>query len=112
MSKPHLLATPPATLPLAMHFDIATAFGLIEAFGGFDETSRSYDVAPEAARNWATTGNIPTGWHLRMFAHAWSLGKTTDPLVWGFEAQDPAFLSLSELQLHARRSAAMGGAHA
>ncbi len=99
-------------VPSSMHFDISTAFGLFEAFGGIEATSQAYDVMPAGVHRWAMTGNIPTGWHLRMFAHACTLGKTTDPRVWGFESQDPAFQSLAELQWLARLSAAAGGEHA
>jgi hypothetical protein len=95
-----------------MHFEITTALGLFEALGGIEATSKSYDLAMPGIHKWAVTGNIPTGWHLRMFAHAWSLGKTTDPRVWGFESADPAYHNLAELQWLPRRGAQIGGTHA
>lgn len=111
-NKPHLVSAPPAPSYSAMHFDIETAFGLLEVFGGFESTAEAYDVAVPGVRHWAVTGNIPTGWHLRMLAHAWSLGKTVDPRVWGFESCHPAFHSLAELQWLARRGAEIGGSNA
>ena len=91
------------TLPFTvMRFDVQTAFGLIEAFGGFGATSGEYDVTMQGVRKWAVTGDIQTGWHLRMLAHAWSLGKTVDPRVWGFETSDPCFKSLASIQWLAR----------
>lgn len=66
-------------------YDITTAYGLIEALGGFAAVAESLSIREAAVERWAVTGNISTGWHLRAFCEAYLLGKSTDPDVskWG-----------------------------
>jgi opacity protein-like surface antigen len=65
-------------------YDVATVFGLIEEFGGIESVAEEYDVPTDSVRGWAVHGNIPTGWHLRMFGRLCAVGKTVDPTVFGF----------------------------
>ncbi len=75
-------------LRLYWSYDIQTVYGLINAFGGFNETAAEYHVAAEQVEKWAVSGFIPTGWGLRMFAHACALDLTVNPSVFGFWDDD------------------------
>ncbi len=65
-------------------YDISTVFGLLEEFGGIERVADEYDVPADSVRGWAVSGNIPAGWHLRMFARLCALEKTVDPVVFNF----------------------------
>ena len=54
------------------------------------------------------SGNIPTGWHLRLFAWVCAIGKTISPSVFGFRYDNKAGLALSDLMMAARRDAEGG----
>ncbi len=83
-------------------YDVATVFGLIEEFGGIEIVAEEYGVPDDSEREWAVHGNIPTGWHLRMFGKLCALGKTVDPTVFGFREEDRAAVALTQLMHDAR----------
>jgi hypothetical protein len=87
--RSRISAKPPVFVPLDQ-YDIETAYGLIEAFGGIDAVSDEYRTTSETVNAWAVSGNIPTGWSLRMFGKVCGMGKTINPAVFGFRENDEA----------------------
>jgi hypothetical protein len=83
-------------------YDVATVFGLIEEFGGIESVAEEYGTPDDSVREWAVHGNIPTGWHLRMFARLCAMEKTVDPAVLGFREDDRAAVALTLLMHDAR----------
>jgi hypothetical protein len=112
--KPHLPRRKPLdrALRLCWLYDIQTVYGLIKAFGGFDETAAEYGIATEEVERWAVSGFIGTGWHLRMFAHACALGLTVNPSVFGFWDDDAGHAYALTCLMRDARLHREGGAHA
>jgi len=96
-------ATAPPVLAFSPYFttyDINTVYGLAHALGGMSALAEDLGVSPDAVEKWAITGDIPNGWHLRLFAKACALGKGVNPCVWGFSESDEEALALSRLMKH------------
>ena len=91
-------------------YDITTVFGLTEILGGMEATAREYDTPLDRVKEWAISGDIPPGWHLRIFGQVCALGKTIDPIVFVFREDDEAASALSRLMM-AERALMMGDAN-
>ncbi len=52
-----------------------------------------------AVEQWALSGFIPTGWHLRLFGRVAAMRKTISPTVFGFDETDEEARALSRLML-------------
>jgi len=92
------------------NFDINTTFGMIEALGGDRIVARDLGISPQKVREWTISGDIPSGWHLRLFGRACRFGKTVSPAVFGFRDDDEGAHGLVAMMMVARYQAT-GGAH-
>jgi hypothetical protein len=101
-----LRENPPGRPYPLYRYDVETAYGLAEAFGGIDGLADYTDAAPQAVKDWTISGRMPMGWHLRLFAKLAAMGKTVDPAVFGFDANAEEAQALNQLMFPA-----MGGAH-
>jgi hypothetical protein len=87
-------------------YDVATVFGLIEEFGGIESVAEEYGTPDDSVREWAVHGNIPTGWHLRMFARLCAMEKTVYPVIFGFRQDDSRAIALTRLMMKTREEEA------
>jgi len=95
-------------------YDITTAYGLIQALGGFTAVAERVWTTEARVEQWAVTGSIPTGWHLRAFGEAYFLGKTVAPDVFQMGDWCPGAHGLARLMWdakHGREAREEGGAH-
>ena len=99
----------PFVLPAALHFDVTTAHGLIEAIGGRAAVAGMCSTTATEVERWSITGRIPAGWHLQFFGESLFGGNSVDPRVFGFAASDRAAQGLSRLMWLARRASINGG---
>lgn len=81
--------------PLCAQYDINTVAGLIEALGGHNAVTRLLDLDAGDTRRWEVSGDIPIGWHLRVFAHVLLLGRTVAPVVFGYSSEHDGWNALS-----------------
>ncbi len=84
-------------------YDVTTVCGLIEALGGIDAVANDCGTSACDVKRWAVRGNIPTGWHLRLFSLVNLTGKSVDPSIFGFEVLDPHWRGLTQMQQLAMR---------
>jgi len=61
--------------------------GSLRSSGAFERVADEYGVTEDSFRGWAVSGDIPTGWHLRMFARLCAMEKTVDPVIFGFREE-------------------------
>jgi len=66
---------------------INTIDDLIEAFGGASELGRQLGITQEAISMWRVRGEIPPGWHYKLFVEGRLVGLDVDPSVFGYEAE-------------------------
>lgn len=106
------LLNPSAHLRRIVHnaYDIKTVAGLVEAVGGEAAIANELGVNVDDVHEWIINGQIPPGWHLRLFGHASALGKSVGPKVFGLHT-DSAAIGLSMLMERAY-SPDEGGDHA
>jgi len=64
-------------------YDITSIEGLIAALGGDTAVAAWLGVSQPAVANWKARGDIPGGWHMRLFARVVQMGMTIDPAVFG-----------------------------
>lgn len=64
---------------------ISSIDDLVTAFGGPTELGEWLGVGASAVSNWQARGNIPTGWHLRLYLEAQRRGMPIDLTVFGFD---------------------------
>ncbi len=64
-------------------YDINTIEELINALGGNTILAAELHVAQPAVANWKVRGQIPTGWHMRLYALLAKQGLTLNPEVFG-----------------------------
>jgi len=102
----------PFILPAALHFDVTSTYGLVDALGGAAAVASICSTAPTEVERWSITGRIPAGWHLQFFGEALFAGKSVDPRVFGFNTSDRAAQGLSRLMWLAHRATIDGGADA
>lgn len=62
---------------------------LVAAFGGTKAMADWADVGMSAVSNWIAFGNIPRGYHLRLYLEAQRRGILIDPSIWGLEDGKP-----------------------
>jgi hypothetical protein len=76
-------------LPSGLYWPyITTAHGLVEALGGPKEVAKLCSTDAERVREWTLTGDIPRGWHFRLFVKAWALGEVVSPKVFAIFEED------------------------
>lgn len=59
-------------------FDITSIDELIEALGGDTAVASELGISQPAVANWKVRGEIPGGWHMRLFARVTARGMTMD----------------------------------
>jgi len=64
-------------------YDIQSIEGLVSALGGDTAVAAWLGVSQPAIANWKVRGEIPGGWHMRLFARVVGMGLTIDPAVFG-----------------------------
>jgi hypothetical protein len=74
-------------------YDIKTIDGLISELGGDTVLAADLDISQPAVANWKVRGEIPSGWHMRLYARVIAMGKTIDPAVFGLTAQESAAIN-------------------
>ena len=62
---------------------------LVTAFGGTKAMADWADVGMSAVSNWIASGNIPRGYHLRLYLEAQRRGILIDPSLWGLDGGKP-----------------------
>lgn len=70
---------------------ITTIEDLIDALGGDTVVASEFGISQPAVNQWKARGEIPGGWHLRIWAWAKRLRLSVDPVVFGLsdrEAED------------------------
>lgn len=71
---------------------VATIKDLVRAFGGAAELGRWAGVRDTAIHNWVERQEIPPCWHLRLLMEAKRKSIEIDPIVFGFDDDEAAFL--------------------
>lgn len=71
-----------------MNHRIASIDDLIAAFGGTTALGDWLGVGASAVSNWQARGNIPTGWHLRIYLECERRRIPIDLAVFGFDCDD------------------------
>lgn len=62
---------------------IETVGDLVDELGGSGSVASWLGVRQSAVCNWVSDGQIPAGWHLRLFLECLRLGVEVDPAVFG-----------------------------
>ncbi len=74
-------------------YDIKTIESLITELGGDTVLAADLDISQPAVANWKVRGEIPSGWHMRLYARVIAMGKTIDPAVFGLTPQEAAAIN-------------------
>ena len=83
-------------------WDVNSIYGLIEALGGAEVLgkvipTRDHGNPTEHVLDWARSGWIPPGLHLRLLGMAAAIGKTIYPPVFDMCATTPGWQGLIDL---------------
>ena len=87
-------------------YDITTIEDLISALGGDTVVAAWLDISQPAVANWKVRGEIPGGWHMRLFARVVGMGMTIDPAVFGLTPSESVAIN----RVAAGNAAALGNA--
>ena len=76
-----------------MQYDITSIDGLIRTVGGDSpgadrRVAEWLGISTAAVLMWRSRGEIPTGWHLRLYAKVRACGRTIDPQVFGLSSEE------------------------
>jgi hypothetical protein len=75
-------------------YDIETIDGLISALGGDTAVANDLGISQPAVANWKVRGEIPGGWHMRLFAKVIELELAMDlQAVFGLTKAEAAALN-------------------
>lgn len=74
---------------------ISTVDDVVEALGGDTQVAAWLSISQPAVANWKIRGEIPGGWHLRIYARLLADGFDCDPAVFGLSQEDADALSNS-----------------
>jgi hypothetical protein len=71
---------------------IRTVDDVVDALGGDTEIARWLKITPAGVNHWKTRGEIPGGWHLRVYVRLLDEGFDCDPVVFGLSREDADIL--------------------
>ncbi len=63
---------------------------VVDALGGPSALGARFNIGQSAVSNWNMRGEIPTGWHLRIYLSVKEMGLDIDPEVFGLEVYEAA----------------------
>ena len=69
---------------------IETIDHLIDELGGPSEIGRWLNIGSNAVTNWSLRGEVPSGWHLRIYIELCKRGRTVNPAVFGLTDEEAA----------------------
>jgi hypothetical protein len=78
---------------------LKTVSEIIDALGGPTVVAGRFNIGQSAVSNWNMRGEIPTGWHLRIYLSIRQMGMDVDPEVFGLDTLE----GLGARQQEARR---------
>jgi hypothetical protein len=85
-----------------MNQPITSIDELVTAFGGPTALGDWLGVGASAVSNWQARGNIPTGWHLRLYLECERRKLPVDLAVFGFDGADLALFTDRQRMAHDR----------
>lgn len=71
---------------------IRTVDDVVDALGGDTEIARWLRITPAGVNHWKTRGEIPGGWHMRIYVRLLDEGYDCDPIVFGLSREDADIL--------------------
>lgn len=69
-------------------YDINSIDELVDVLGGDTVLSARLGISQPGVANWKVRGQIPPGWHMRLFADVRKKGLTLNPDVFGMTAEE------------------------
>jgi hypothetical protein len=85
-----------------MH-EISTIDELVDALGGDTAVARWLNLSQPAVANWKVRGEVPAGWHLRIFARLKQERRMVDPVIFGLTREEARGLYEQRRPLASRR---------
>lgn len=67
---------------------IGTVEEVVDALGGDTQVAAWLGISQPAVAQWKIRGEIPGGWHMRIYIRLLSMGLDCDPKVFGLSAED------------------------